>query len=133
MDNASTDRTAEVSRQWIEQRSHFRYVREEKLGLSHAQQRCRGQPVPYLAYLDDDARGKRLVEADCCACSRGVKRPPLASAAASGSIGRRAPRLAAGGALFLVYLRRLRDGGTSFGGERVPSGRQHGLSPRRPA
>ncbi|MHB1426120.1 MAG: glycosyltransferase family 2 protein [Gemmataceae bacterium] len=60
VDNASTDRTAEVSREWIERLSHFHYVREDRLGLSQARNRgIAASRAPYLAYLDDDTRADR--------------------------------------------------------------------------
>ncbi len=57
VDNASTDRTAEVARTWMSRMPNLRYVREDRLGLSQARNTgAEASQAPYLAYLDDDAR-----------------------------------------------------------------------------
>ncbi len=44
VDNASSDRTLDVTKQWMIRMSNLRYEREERLGLSQAQHRRRGEP-----------------------------------------------------------------------------------------
>lgn len=57
VDNNCTDGTEDLLRQITHEQPFFRWVREEKQGLSHA--RNRGAAIGqgrYLAYLDDDAK-----------------------------------------------------------------------------
>ncbi len=59
VDNNSTDKTPEVAKEYLERRN-FRYIKEEKQGLSHARNAgfvaARGE---YVAYIDDDAKADR--------------------------------------------------------------------------
>jgi glycosyltransferase involved in cell wall biosynthesis len=57
VDNNSTDATAEVAARFQSRITNFRYLREERQGLSHARnlgwQSARGE---FVAFMDDDAR-----------------------------------------------------------------------------
>lgn len=60
VDNASTDRTAEVAHAMQDRVPNLRYLREDRLGLSYARNTgARASRAPFLAYLDDDARTDR--------------------------------------------------------------------------
>ena len=69
VNNNSTDTTADIANEFVEQYDHFRLVNESKQGLSHARNRgwqeARGT---YVAYIDDDAKAtphwvERIVDA----------------------------------------------------------------------
>ncbi len=56
INNNSTDNTKEISSEFCEKHSNFRYVFEKKQGLSHARNRAIEEAKgKYLAYIDDDA------------------------------------------------------------------------------
>jgi glycosyltransferase involved in cell wall biosynthesis len=56
VDNASSDATATEASAFCEARAGFRYLREERLGLSVARNRGMDEAAgAYLAYIDDDA------------------------------------------------------------------------------
>jgi glycosyltransferase involved in cell wall biosynthesis len=56
VDNASTDRTRAISGSYADI-PNFRYVYEEKVGLSHARNRGIAEArAPYVGFLDDDAQ-----------------------------------------------------------------------------
>lgn len=56
VDNASTDDTRRTVAHWQMRCPRIRYVREDRLGLSHARNRGLGETTSaYIAYLDDDA------------------------------------------------------------------------------
>ena len=60
VDNASSDNTREIAKDWIRRCSNFRYVYEDKLGLSHARNRGMHEArAPIVAYIDDDAFAHR--------------------------------------------------------------------------
>jgi glycosyltransferase involved in cell wall biosynthesis len=59
VDNASTDRTPDVVREFVGRVPNLRYVREARLGLSVARNTGYVEArAPYVAYLDDDARAE---------------------------------------------------------------------------
>lgn len=60
VDNASTDRTPQVVREFTDRVPNLRYVREARLGLSTARNSgFASARALYVAYLDDDARAHR--------------------------------------------------------------------------
>lgn len=57
VDNNSTDETKQISGGFCGRSQNFRYVFEEKQGLSHARNRGMAEASgAYVAYIDDDAR-----------------------------------------------------------------------------
>ena len=56
IDNNSTDDTKKIATDFCEKHNIFRYIFEEKQGLSHARNRAIAEAKgEYLAYIDDDA------------------------------------------------------------------------------
>lgn len=56
IDNNSTDDTKKIAEDFCEKHANFRYIFEEKQGLSHARNRAIEEAQgKYLAYIDDDA------------------------------------------------------------------------------
>ena len=56
IDNNSTDNTKEITAEFCEKHENFRYIFEEKQGLSQARNRAIDEAKgTYLAYIDDDA------------------------------------------------------------------------------
>ena len=56
IDNNSTDGTKEIAEDFCKEHLNFRYIFEEKQGLSHARNRAIDEAKgTYLAYIDDDA------------------------------------------------------------------------------
>ena len=56
IDNNSTDDTKKIALDFCEKHDYFRYIFEEKQGLSHARNRAIDEAKSeYLAYIDDDA------------------------------------------------------------------------------
>lgn len=56
IDNNSTDDTKKIALDFCEKNSNFKYIFEEKQGLSHARNRAIVEASgKYLAYIDDDA------------------------------------------------------------------------------
>jgi glycosyltransferase involved in cell wall biosynthesis len=67
VDNGSTDATREVAEEFGQVLT-LRYVREERMGLSHARNRAWAEARgDYVAYLDDDARARPEWVANLCA------------------------------------------------------------------
>ncbi|WKN40719.1 glycosyltransferase [Tunicatimonas pelagia] len=57
VDNNSTDGTSQVAEHYTNQYPHFRWVREELQGLSHARNRGYNEATtPWVSYVDDDAK-----------------------------------------------------------------------------
>ncbi len=56
IDNNSTDDTKKIALDFCEKHNNFRYIFEEKQGLSHARNRAINEAKGiYIAYIDDDA------------------------------------------------------------------------------
>ena len=56
IDNNSTDNTKEIAIEFCEKHSNYKYISEEKQGLSHARNRAIDEAKgKYVAYIDDDA------------------------------------------------------------------------------
>ncbi len=65
VDNNSTDRTRDLVAAHCCRYGHFRYLKEERQGVSHARNiGCRNARGTYVAFLDDDA----IAEPDYVAC-----------------------------------------------------------------
>jgi glycosyltransferase involved in cell wall biosynthesis len=79
VDNASTDDTPAVVERARDVRGDIRYVREDRLGLSHARNRAIAEThSPYIAYLDDDAIASPVWVERLLHCFTQLSPPPAA-------------------------------------------------------
>lgn len=79
VDNASTDDTSQVVKRWQSRLPNLSYIREGRLGLSHARntglERSRAR---HVAYLDDDARAELQWLSNILRAFECVQPPPAA-------------------------------------------------------